>query len=95
VVLYGCETWSLTVREEHRLRVFGLKRGEVTGSWRKLYNEGLHNFYPSPSIIRMMKSRRMRWTGHLAQMGAKRIMESQKKGDHLEDHDIGQLIVLK
>jgi hypothetical protein len=77
VVLYGCETWSLTLREEHKLRVFentvlrrifGPKRDEVTGGWRKLHNEELHNLYPSPSIIRMVKSRRMRWTGHVARM---------------------------
>jgi hypothetical protein len=69
VVLYGCETWSLTLREEHRLRVFenrvlrriaGLKRYEVTGGWRKLSNEEINNLYSSPSIIRMVKSRRMR-----------------------------------
>jgi hypothetical protein len=66
VVLYGCETWSLTLREEHRLRVFenrvlrrifGPKRDEVTGDWRKLPNEELHNFYSSPNTIRMIKSR--------------------------------------
>jgi hypothetical protein len=70
VVPYGCETWSLTVREEHKLRVFENrvlrrifvpKRDEVTGGWRKLYNEELHNLYSSPSIIRIIKSRRMRW----------------------------------
>jgi hypothetical protein len=76
VVLYGCETWSLTLREEHRLRVlrriFGPKRDEVTGGWRKLHDEELHNMYSSPSIIRMIKSRRMRWVGHVAQMGKKR-----------------------
>jgi hypothetical protein len=59
VVLYGCETWSLTLREEHRLRVlrriFGRKRDGVTGGWRKLHNEERHNFYSSPRIIRMMK----------------------------------------
>jgi hypothetical protein len=64
-VLYGCETWSLTLREEHRLRIlrrtFGPKRDEETGGWRKLHNEELHNLYSSPSIIRMLKSRRMRW----------------------------------
>jgi hypothetical protein len=81
VILYGCETWSLTVREEHRLRVFenkvprrifGLKRNEVTGGWRKLHNEELRDLYSSPSIIRIIKSRRMRWAGHVAQMGEKR-----------------------
>jgi hypothetical protein len=69
VVFYGREPWSLTLREEHRLkvfgnrvlrRIFGPKRDEVTGGWRKLHNEELHNLYSSPSIIRMIKSRRMR-----------------------------------
>jgi hypothetical protein len=76
-VLYECETWSLTVREEHKLRVFENKvlrifvpkRDGVTGGWRKLHNEGLHNLYSSPSIIRIVKSRRMRWVGHVAQRG--------------------------
>jgi hypothetical protein len=75
VVLYGCETWSLTVREEHKLRVFenrvlrrifGPKRDGVKEGWRKLYNEELHNLYCSPSKIRIIKSRRMRWAGHVA-----------------------------
>jgi hypothetical protein len=74
VASYGCETWSLTLREEHRLRMFenrvlrrllGPKRGEVTGGWRTLQNEELHNSYSSPRIIRIMKSRR-RWAGHVA-----------------------------
>jgi hypothetical protein len=78
VFLYGCETWSLTLREEHRLRVFenrvlrrifGPKRDEVTGEWRKQHSEELHDLYCSPSIIRIMKARRMRWAGHVAQMG--------------------------
>jgi hypothetical protein len=78
VVLYGCETWSLTLREEHRLRVFensvlrrifGPKRDEVTGGWRKLHNEDLHGLYSSPSIVRVIKTRRMRWAGHVARMG--------------------------
>jgi hypothetical protein len=76
VVLYGCETWSLTVREEHKLRVlrriFGPKRAGVMGGWRKLHNEELHNLYSSPSIIRITKSRRMRWAAHVARMGEKR-----------------------
>jgi hypothetical protein len=81
VVLYGCETWYLTLKEEHRLRVFekrvlrrifGPKRDDVTGGWRKLHNEDHHNLYSSPSIIRMIKSRRMRWAGHAARMGEKR-----------------------
>jgi hypothetical protein len=70
VVLYGCETWSLTLREEHRLRVFenrvlrrifGPKRDEVIGGWRTLHNVELHNLYCSRSITRIIKSRRMRW----------------------------------
>jgi hypothetical protein len=78
--LCGCETWSLTLREEHRLRlfenrvlrrIFGAKRDEVTGGWRKLHNEELHNLYSSPSIIRMIKSRRMRWAVHVAIIGEK------------------------
>jgi hypothetical protein len=82
VVLYGCETWSLTLREEHRLRVFenrvlrrifGPKRDEVTWGWRKLHNDELHNLYSSPSIIRMIKSRRMRWAWHIARMGRRRM----------------------
>jgi hypothetical protein len=81
VVLYGCETWSLTVREEHKLRVFenrvlrkifGSKRDGVKGGWRKLHNEELYNLYSSPSIIRIIKSRRMRWAGHVTRMGEKR-----------------------
>jgi hypothetical protein len=81
VVLYGCETWSLTLREERRLRVFenrvlrrifGLKRDEVAGGWRKLRNDELHGLYSSPSIIRVIKARRMRWAGHVARMGVVR-----------------------
>jgi hypothetical protein len=81
VVLYGCETWSLTVREEYLLRVFenrvlrrifGPKSDGVTGGWRKLHNEEVHNLYSSPSIIRIIKWRRMRWAGHVARMGEKR-----------------------
>jgi len=78
VVLYGCETWSLIMREEHRLRVFensvlrkvfGPKRDEVTGEWRKLHNEELNDLYSLPNIVRVVKSRRMRWAGHVAHMG--------------------------
>ena len=81
VVLYGCETWSLTLREEHRLRVyenrvlrrvFGPKRDEVTGEWRKLHNEDLNDLYSLPNIVRVVKSRRMRWVGHVARMGEDR-----------------------
>jgi hypothetical protein len=77
VVLYGCETWSLTLREEHRLTVFeyrvltifGPKRDRETGDWRKLHNDELHKLYSLPTIIRMIKLRRMRWAGHVARMG--------------------------
>jgi hypothetical protein len=78
VVLYWCESWSLTLREEHRLRVFENrvlrkiflpKRDEVTGKCRKLHNEELRDLYSSPSIIRIIKSRRMRWSSHVARMG--------------------------
>ena len=77
VVLYGCETWTLTLREEQRLRVFenkvlrkifGTKRDEVTGEWRKLHNAELHALYSSPDIIRNIKSRYLRWAGHVARM---------------------------
>jgi hypothetical protein len=71
VVLYGCETWSLTVREEHKLRVFEENIWTKDG-WRKLHNEELHNLYSSPGIIRIRKSRRMRWAGHVPRMGEKR-----------------------
>jgi hypothetical protein len=78
VVLYGYETWSLTLREERRLRVFenrvlrkvfGPKRDEVTGEWRKLHNKDLSDLYSLPNTVRVVKSRRMRWAGHVAHMG--------------------------
>jgi hypothetical protein len=77
VLLYGCETWSFTLREEHRLRVFenrvlrrifGPKR-EEDGSWRKLHIDELHSLYSSPNIVRVIKSRSMRWAGHVARVG--------------------------
>ncbi|KAJ4431821.1 hypothetical protein ANN_20426 [Periplaneta americana] len=78
VVLYGCQTWTLTLREEHRLtafenkllrKIFGAKRDEVTGEWTKLHNAELHALYSSPDIIRNIKSRRLRWAGHVTRMG--------------------------
>ena len=80
VVLYGCETWSLPLREERKLRVFqnmvlrrifGPRRDE-TGEWRRLHNKELNDLYSSPNIVRVIKSRRMRWAGHVARMGEER-----------------------
>jgi hypothetical protein len=106
VFLYGCETWSLTLREEDRLRVFenrmprivfGLKRDEVT-VWRKVHNEELHNLYTSPNIIRMMKSRRTRLSGHVERMGAMRnayrILVGKPEGNW-EDQVVGGWKILK
>jgi hypothetical protein len=84
-VLYGCENWSLTLRGERKLRVFeknvlrrifGPKRDEITGGWGKLHNEKLHDLYPSVSVIRTIKSRRMRWAGHVKRIG--------RRGMHME-----------
>jgi hypothetical protein len=83
VVSYGCETWSLTLREEHRPRefenrvlrgIFGPKRDEVTGEWRKLHNGELHNLYSSPDIIRKIKSMRLRWPRDVTCLGEGRNM---------------------
>ena len=81
VVLYGCESWSLTLREEKKLRVFenlvlsrifGPRRDEVMGEWRRMHNEELNDLYTSPNIVRVIKSRRMRWAGHVVRMGEER-----------------------
>jgi hypothetical protein len=93
VVLYGCESWSLTLREECRLRVFenkvlrrifGAKRDEVTGEWRRLHNKELYTLYSSPNIIRVIMSRRRRWAGHVACMeerrGAYRALVGKPEG---------------
>ena len=93
VVLYGCETWSLTLRKERRLRVFenrvlrrvfGSKRDEVTGEWRKLNIEELRDLYSLPNIVRVVKSRRMRWAGHVARMwegrGVHRVLVRKPEG---------------
>jgi hypothetical protein len=78
LVLYGCETWSLKLREERRMgvfenrvlrKMFGPKRDEVTGAWRKVHNEELNVLYFSPNIVRLVKSGRIRWAGHLARVG--------------------------
>jgi hypothetical protein len=82
VVLYGSETWSIILREKHRLRVFGnrvlrrlfgQKRDKVTEGWRKLHNEEFQNLYSSPNIIRMIKCKRMKWAGHVARMGKREM----------------------
>jgi hypothetical protein len=75
-------------------RIFGPRRDEVTGEWRKLHNEELHNLYISPDIIRQAKSRPMRWAGHVARMGEERkvykvLVESPKERDHWEDQGVG------
>ena len=70
--VYGCETWSLALREECRLRVFEIRitmrifglRRDKNGEWRRLHNEELHSLYRSPNIVRVIRSRRLRWTGH-------------------------------
>ena len=76
-VMYDCETWSLKLREENRLRMFenkvlrkisGAKSDKITGEWRKLHNAELYAFYSSPNIIRNLKSRPLRWAGHVARM---------------------------
>jgi len=83
VVLYGCETWSLTLREERKLRVFenkvlrkifGPRRDEVTGEWRRLHNEELNDLYCSSNVVRVIKSRRMKWAGHVSLMGEERVV---------------------
>jgi len=108
VVLYGCETWSLTLREERRLRVFenrvlrrifGPERNEVTGKWRKLHNEELNDLYSSPDIVGVMKSG-MRWAGHVARMGERRglykVLVGKPEGkNHLEDPGVCGWILLR
>jgi hypothetical protein len=109
LVLYGCETWSHTLREEHRLRVFenrvlrrifGPKR-EEDGSWRKLHNDELHSQYSSPNIVSVIKSRRMRWAGHVARMGEWRdvnrifCLGGPKVRDHWEDLGVGGRITFR
>jgi hypothetical protein len=91
VVLYGCETWSLTLRDECRLkvfengvlrRIFWPKRDEVRREWRKLHNHGLNDRHSSPNIVRVIKSRGIRWAGHVTRMGEKRGVYRVLVGKH-------------
>jgi hypothetical protein len=101
VVLYGCESWSLTLREECRLRVFenkvlrrifGPKRDEVTEEWRRLHNKELYALYSSPDIIRVIKLRRLRKTGELHRGY---WWGDLREGDHLECLGLHETIILK
>ena len=109
VVLYGCETWSLTLGEERRLRafenrvlrrIFGPRRDEVTGEWRKLHNEELNDPYSSANNVQVIKSRSMRWTGHVAHMGRGDAYTglwwgNLRERDHLGDPGVDGRIILR
>ena len=108
VVLYGCETWSLTLQEERKLRVsenmalrriFELRRDEVTGELRRLHNKELNDLYSSPNIVRVIKSKRMRWAGHVARMGEERgcigsWLGNRRERDHWGDLGVDGWIIL-
>jgi len=108
IVLYGCETWSLTLREERKPRVFqnmvlrrifGPRRDEVTGEWRRLHNEELNDLYSSPNIVRVIKSRRIRWAGHVAHMGVEMgcigsWWGNRRERDHWGDLGVDGWIIL-
>ena len=108
VVLYGCETWSLTLGEERKLRVFenmmlkrifGPRRDEVTGELRRLHNEELNDMYSSLNIVRVIKSRRMRWAVHVARMGEERgcigsWWGNRREGDYWGDLGVDGWIIL-
>jgi hypothetical protein len=109
VVLYRCETWSLTLKEERRLRVFenrvlrrvfGPKRDEITTEWIKLHNEELSDLYSLPNIVRVVNSRKIRWAGHVARMGRGEVCtgfwwENLRGRNHLEDPDVAGRIILR
>ena len=108
VKLYGCETWSPTLTEERGLRVFenrvlrrifGLNRDEVTGEWRKLHHEELNDLYSLPNIVRVIKSRRMRWAKRVARLGEKIgvyrvLVGTVREGDHLGEPSVDGNIIL-
>jgi len=108
VVLYGCETWSVSLREECRLRVFenrmlriifGPKKDELTGEWRKLHNEEFNDLHSSPNIMRVIKLRRIRWAGHVARMGESRgvyrvLVGNLKERYHWGDQGVDGRIIL-
>jgi len=108
VVLYGCETWSLTQREERKLRVyenkvlrriFGPRRDDVTGEWRRLHNEELNDLYSSPNIVWVIKSRRMRWAGLVVRIGEERgcigpWWGNRREGDNWGDLGVDGWIIL-
>jgi hypothetical protein len=90
---------SLKVFENRVLRVYRPKRDEITGEWRKLHNDELHHLYPSPTIVRVIKSRRMRWAGHVARMGKGRgvynVLKGKPERDHWGDPGVGGRIILR
>jgi hypothetical protein len=101
--------WLLTLTEEHRLkvfenrvlrRIFGSKRDDMTGEWRKLHNDELNDLYSSPIIFRVIKSRRPKWAGHVTRMGERRgvykvLVGNLKEGDRLEKVDVNKRITLR
>jgi len=99
LVLYGCENWSFTLREERSRRVsesrvlrriFGPKWDEVKREWRKLHNEELNDLYSSPSFVQVIKSRRMRWAGHVRRMGERRGVYRVLVGEPLGNRPLGR-----
>jgi hypothetical protein len=109
MVMYGCETWLLILREERRLRVFensvlrsvfGTKRDEVTGEWRKLHNEELNDLYSLHNIVRVVKSRQMRWAGQVERIGedsgVQRVLVGKPEGQsQWGDQDVDGRIILR